>query len=560
MTYKQENHKTNWLSGFMSLAIVMVLLALMLPVTLDASQYYVWGRVYSSLPLDEDEAVPPNPLTGVDTTQVLGDDMYAVIPRNLVRVRVIKASDRSELASFITTRSGGYFVSFTAPGATFSVKFIVEELLSGDLLLESDANVLNEWTLPSAEYNIRYLLVPGGLTDIGADREFALCPVGKHTGIFTRVGKIEVATEVEDPPGVFTTKHLIDPLTGLVYIYTSTIATDLAIHQYKDSPLGGNLFMFGAFNQALYYVGASYRIRIEKWNDATSSWVFDKYMDDELVKTRYTVNLTPPITVTADRIRLGPDTFMGTPNCYTLTPLSTGNTFWSFPDLLALWRTSRGDGLNGKYKVSLEVVGLLPGFFVHVPQYTDLTMTLDNVPPEAKIKKLYASGFDTPMIYTPGPPVTSYDLLAAMLGTSANYGPTADPTCSILEFTNPTQHLAFKLTAYHDNGYLLHWYFKFKRNDTGYTTITGKKYSAGPTPGTGSMVDYTAVPPMKIACSQNSEKGFQDMYLYLNPGHINLGDPDGCAYRFVIHAKTRATDGYGYLRWRWDEDLHYMKR
>lgn len=560
MTYKQENHKRNCLSGFMSLAIVMVLLALMLPVTLDAAQYYVWGRVYSSLPLDEDEEVPPNPLTGVDTAQVIGADMYALIPRNLVRVRVIKASDRSELASYITTKSGGYLVSFTAPGATISVKFMVEELLSGDLLLESDANVLNQWTLPSAEYNIRYLLVPGGLTDIGADRKFALCPVGQHTGIFTRVGKIEVATEVEDPPGVFTTKHLIDPSTGLVYIYTSTVATDLAIHQYKDSPLGSNLFMFGAFNQALYYVGARYRIRIEKWNDATSSWVFDKYMDDELVKTRYTVDLTPPITVTADRIRLGPDTFMGTPNCYTLTPLSTGNIFWSFPDLLALWRTSRGAGLNGKYKVSLEVVGLLPGVFVHVPQYTDLTMTLDNVLPEAKIKKLYPAGFDTPMIYTPGPPVTSYDLLAAMLGTSANYGPTADPTCSILEFTNPSQHLAFKLTAYHDNGYMLHWHFKFKRNDTGYTTITGKKYSAGPTPGTGSMVDYAAVPPMKIACSQNSEKGFQDMYLYLNPGHINLGDPDGCAYRFVIHAKTRATDGYGYLRWRWDEDLHYMKR
>jgi hypothetical protein len=311
---------------------------------------------------------------------------------------------------------------------------------------------------------------------------------------------------------------------------------------------------------ALYYAGVRYRIRIEKWNDATSSFVFDKYMDDELVKTRYTVNLTPPITVTADRIRLGPDTVGGILNCYSLTPLSTGNTFWSFPDLLALWRTSRGAGLNGKYKVSLEVVGLLPGIFVHVPQYTDLTMTLDNVRPVAEIKKLYPTAFDTPMIYTPGPAVPSYDLLGSMLGTSGNYGPTANPICSILEFTNPSQHLAFKLTAYHDNGYMLHWYFTFKRNDTGYTTITGKKYSAGATPGIGSMVDYTAVPPMKIACTQNSEKGFQDMYLYLNPGHINLGDPDGCAYRFVIHAKTRATDGYGYLRWRWDEDLHYMKR
>ena len=563
MKYKQENDKRKRLPGVLRLALVMVLLSLLVPATLDAAQYYVWGRVYSSAPLPEDEPVPPNPLTGVDASQVIGDDMYAVIPRNLVRVRVIKASDRSELASFITVTQGGYLVSFTAPGATITVKFMVEELLSGDLMMESEDNVLNQWTLPSAEYNIRYLLVPGGLTDLSDERTFATCPIGKYTGIFTRVGKIEVATEVEDPPGVFDTKHLIDPTTGLVFIYTSKIATDLAIHQYKDSPLGGNLFMFGAFNQMLYYLpGVRYRIRIERWNG--SAFVLHKYMDDELVKTRYTVNLTPPITVTADRIRLGPDTFLGTPNCYELTPMSIGNTFWSFPDLLALWRTARGGGLNGKYKVSLEIVGLLfPTDFIPVPQYTDLTMTLDNKAPVAKILPLYTGAGDTPMIYTPGPPVTSYDLLPSILGSPPwedYYGPTANPICSILDFTNPAHHLAFKLTAYHDNGYMHNWYFKFKRNDTGYTTITGKKYSAGTTPDTGSMVNYEAVPPMKIACTQNDVKGFQNMFLYLNPGHIDLGSPDGCAYRFVIHAMTRATDGYGYLRWRWDEDLHYMRR
>jgi hypothetical protein len=562
MRYKQENDKKKRVPGVLRLALVMVLLSLLLPATLDAAQYYVWGRVYSSSPLPEDEAVPPNPLTGVDASKVIGDDMYAVIPCNLARIRVIKASDRSELASDITVMQGGYNVSFTAPTATITVKFIVEELLSGDLLMESEDNVLNQWTIPADENNIRYLLVPGSLTYLGDERTFATCPIGKYTGIFTRVGKIEVATEVEDPPGsgIFTTKHLIDPPTGLVYIYNQDIADDLDIHQYKDSPLGGSLFMFGAFNQLLYYAGVRYRIRIEWWNG--SDWEFHKYMDDELVKTRYTVNLTPPpITVTADRIRLGPDTFLARDYCYQLTPLSTGNTFWSFPDLLALWRTSRSGGLNGKYKATIEVVGLpMPLDFIPVPQYTDLTMTLDNVAPVAGILPLYSGAGDTPMIYTPGPPVTSYNLLASKLGADTDYGPTANPICSILDFTDPDHHLAFQLTAYHDNGYMLHWYFNFRRNDTGYTTITGKRYSAGLTPGTGSMVDYAAVPPMKIACTQNDVKGFQNMFLYLNPGHINLGSPDGCAYRFVIHAMTRTTDGYGYLRWRWDEDLHYIRR
>ncbi|UCH93134.1 MAG: hypothetical protein JSV88_23005, partial [Candidatus Aminicenantes bacterium] len=216
------------------------------------------------------------------------------------------------------------------------------------------------------------------------------------------------------------------------------------------------------------------------------------------------------------------------------------------------------------------IVGLpVPADFIPVPEYTDLNMTLDNKAPVAQILPLYPGAGDTPMIYTPGPAVPSYDkmLLPKMLGVTTDYGPTANPRCSIFDFTKSDQHLAFQLTAYHDNGYMLHWYFKFKRNDdTVYTFITGKEYAAGSTPGTGSMVDYKPKPPpkppipIKFSCKQDDVKGFQNMFLYLNPKHINLGKPDGCAYRFVIHAMTRATNGYGYLRWRWDEDLHYIRR
>lgn len=554
MKHKQDNYKKR-LPGVLLLAMVTMLLAFLLPAALDADQYYVWGRVYSSYALPDGEDFPPNPLTGVTGSQIIGDNMVPVSTRNLVRVKVLKASDLSELGSFVTVTDGSYFIDFNVPGATVSVKYIVEELLSGEILLDSEADTLNRWTIPAAENNIRYFRVPGGLSDIASDREFAPCPPGKYTAIFTRVGKIEVATEVENPPGsgTFVTQHLIEPTTGLATVPAS-VATYLGIHPYEDAPLGGYLYMFGAFNSTLYSAGVHYRIRIDKFNEATSTFVFDKYMDDDLVKTKYVVDLWPTITVTATREKLGPFTVGATDNCYQLTPLSTGNTFWSFPDLLALWRTS-SEGLNGKYRATLEVVGLaVPADFIAAPNYTDLTMTLDNVRPVAEIQPLFATAGDTPMVYTPGPAVTSNDLLPALLGSTTDYGPTANPICSIFDLTNPGDHVAFKLKAYHDSGYMRYWYFKFRRNDTGYTTVIGKKYSGG------SMVDLSPVPPMKISSTQTDVKGFQDKFQYLNPGLINLGNPDGCAYRFVIGAATRTTDGYHYLYYSSDEDLHYIRR
>ena len=518
------------------MAMVIVLLMLLLPAAVDAAQYYVWGRVYSASPVVEGEEVPTNPLSGVPAGQVIGEDLLAQIPRNLVKVRVLAAMDGSELGSYTTT------------GPTISVKFIVEEMATSKVLLESTAQELTQWPTP----NIRYLLVLESLTEIGGDREFATCPPGKYTGIFTRVGKIEVATEV----GGITT-HLIEPATGLVNVPAS-VANSLYIHPYQDAPLGGNLYMFGAFNHDLYSIpGIYYRIRIDNLDTAVTT-----YMDDPLVKTRYTVDLTAlPPTVTTDRITLGPKTVGGTPNCYELTPLAVGNVFWSFPDLLALWSTGE---LNGNYRVHLEIVGLVPATdFVPVPDYTDLRVHLDNLGPTAKIRPLDDSvtgvpplTHDTPLIYTPGPAVPApYTLLAARLGAPTDYSPATGPVCAILEFTNPSQHLAFKLSAHHANGFMRYWHLQFKRNDGGYHTVIGKTYNGS----TNQMEDDPGVRVPLAAFT--SDNGFQDHYLYLNPTtHLDLGSPDGCGYRFVIRAATRATDGYNYLRWASDEDIHYLKQ
>jgi len=536
------------MAGGIPLAIVLAVL--FLSAMADAAQYYVWGRIYSSSFLPDGQTAPVNPLSGVPADQIVGKNSYAQIPRNLVKVRVIAATNGNDLGGAAVYYDGGYYVSFVNASASISAKFVVEELSTSKVLLESGAVTLSAWPTP----NIRYVLVLEDLSEIDQGREFATPPIpGKHTAIFTRVGKIEVATEVGG-----LTHRVIDSTTGLVTVPTS-VSSYLAIPSYQDSPLGGNLYVFGAFDEALcnlnrilelWGLHIYYRIRIDNLDTATSA-----YLNHPLVKTKYSVNMTT-LTVKTDRITLGPSTQIiggsSYDNCYQMTPLSSGTQFWSFPDLLALWRTG---GLNGNYRLTIEIPGSTAANFAAVPNYTDLRMRLDNIAPTASILPLYSGAGDTPRIYTPGPAVPlPYDLRASLLGAPANYGSISNPICSILEFSNPAQHLAFQLTAFHDNGFMRYWQFSFRRNDGSYKGIIGKQYNGA----TDAMEDFSV---LKItSCTQSDVHGFQEKFIYLNNSHVDLGSPDGCAYRFVIEAATRATDGYTYLYWSWDEDLHYLKK
>jgi len=553
MRLTQKNVKRNSLPWI--LPLTFLLLISLLSSTAGAVDYYVWGRVYSASVLTEGEEEPNNPLDDYPDEQIIGDDMFAVTQRNMVKVKVIKADDGSELGNDIVCHDGGYFISFNAPSGGVSVRFIVEELATSNVLLDSDPNELSPWPTP----NIRFLLVPESVAEIGDDREFYhLDSLTKHTGIFTRIGKVEVETKVGT-----TTYRLIGestgPSPGLVNV-PQVVSDDLHIPKYQNAPFGGNLYMFGAFDQPLYGTSALYRIKIEDL-DTPSVW----YMDDPLVKTKYTVDLSgqTPI-VDTERVTLGPKQNPSNPleeNCYEMTDLSTsvGNvhTFWSFPDLLALWRSG---GLNGKHKVSLELVNLPPGdSFVHVNEFTDLTVSLDNIAPKAEILPLKNSDYDTPRVYTPGA-VPGDDLTGSLLEAAtfpANYGGMEDPTCMILNIESPPdKYLAFKLTGYHANGYLRYWHFWYERNDNDSKTLIGKKYDGI----TDSMVNY---PGTLITSGQTNVDGFENMFLYVSNGNLapsGLSCPASCAYRFVIRAATRTTDGYNYLRWAWDDDIHYLLR
>ncbi len=539
---KENGHPIRFELGYLIPAAIMVVI-LMAP-GLEAADYFVVGRVYSSTALAPGEDPPTNPLTGVSADQIIGEELVAGIPRNLVKVRVMDASNDSELASYITRQDGGYLASFTAAGASKSVRFIVEELATSKQLVYSEPNLV------AAGVNVRFLLVNEALSDVSNDRDYAPAPSlpALYTAIFTRVGKVELATEVG---GV--TQHLIEPSTGLVNVPAS-VAADLAIPQYEDSPFGGNLYIFGAFSQALYSMpNVCYKIRA--YPDPSDHSTFD-YVDDALVKTKYTVNFVAG-TVDTQRVTLGPKTVGGVTGCYELTPISpSNNVFWSFPDLVALWRTG---GRNGDYELEFEFFGLPnPADFGLITDFSDMTLMLDNVAPMARILPLQAGDFDTPRVYTPGPAPGSDDLLGSLLGSfPTDYGGSADPTCLIfsLQPAAPTKYLSFKLTASHANSYLRSWHFRYERNDNNNEVLLGKKYDGV----TNSMVDISGA---RVSSAQTSEGGFENMFLYLDANHLEpsgmmLG---GCAYRFVVHAATRTTDGYHYLRRSWDQDLHFVQK
>jgi hypothetical protein len=346
----------------------------------------------------------------------------------------------------------------------------------------------------------------------------------------------------------------------------------LSIPAYLDAPFGGNLYLFGAFSADLYGMSSPvfYRIRATRAGMPTAV----TYLDDPLVKTRYTVVDFTTGEVAAERVRLGPDDDGGNPEClvdgkpvcYALTPLSSGsNTFWSFPDLLAIWHTA---GLNGKYELNLEVVGLADPTKFDGVDNTSLTLHLDNEAPVARIEPI-APGDDpaTPRVYTPGPGApepTSNDLQSTALGSiPASYGGSVNPVCDILNLEGdaPAKYLAFKLTAHHANGYMRYWRFAFHRNDGGYQTHVGKRYRGQQSdPSEPTMVDFDSP---AVDSLERDEGGFENRYLYLsNSDLVYAGGTSApsCGYRFVIDAATRATDGYYYLRWFRDEDVHYVVR
>jgi hypothetical protein len=461
--------------------------------------------------------------------------------------------------------------------------------MTGQQLFRSNEDLLRPWGGSATDTNVRLIPIVESLVEFGAGGAITeAAPTDQYTGIFTRVGKIEVVTEVGD-----STTRLIDAVSGLATV-PPEIADELHTPRYLDAPFGGNLYLFGAFSRSVFeHAGPDgpvfYKIRID---DPTAGGTGPVYMTAPLHKTRIEVDFGDG-GVDAKRVKVGPSEGLhgsppvpttaclegGEPVCYRLTsPFEGDNVFWTFPDLLALWPTG---SLDGARQLTLEIVGH-PGpetayAFPPDGDLTTLRLELENARPEVDIQPFFAAEPETdtepepdgPRVYAPasGTPVTETDLLPAQLGADSDYGDTADPRCEIMNLAEaPNAALAFKLTAHHTDpaGYLRWWYFAFRRNDEGPLHVhIGKRYQRDlATAAPGAMIDYAADQVVEDSTMVATD-GFQDRYLYLTNSQLQPVD-DGasasCGYRFVIRAATRTTDGYHYLHYAWDDDIHYLTR
>jgi hypothetical protein len=132
-------------------------------------------------------------------------------------------------------------------------------------LFESDELAVSTWPTP----NIRFLLIEEDLSEISRGGAVTtMAAPGQYTGIFTRVGKIELETE-ED--GNIT--RLINTTTGRATV-PPVVSDQLHIPDYKDAPFGGNLFLFGGFSQYLYNQRPSTRSTSQpaRWIRNVSRW------------------------------------------------------------------------------------------------------------------------------------------------------------------------------------------------------------------------------------------------------------------------------------------------
>ena len=471
-----------------------IVLALAVPAT-QAETFHVYGQVYAATPSWPGIAPTHDPLASYQSEIVReSEDLYAVAPKSMTRVSLFDAATGTSIVpAFVTVKDGWYHFIFQRTGSSHTVRFAVHDAASGERFLRS-----GEVTV-SAGYNLRFLLVPASPYPAGRPRAWP----DADTALFTRVGKIEM--------------DLIDRQTGLVTTPSSR-ASKLAIPAYQKAPFGGNLFLFGAFSKR-FHPGESggreycYQILVD-----------GQPIDDPLYKTRYTVNTSSGV-VNSKSVRLGPHRFGLLDNCYLLTPLNEpGNVFWSFPDLLALWRTG-SRSTSAPAKVTFK-----------------LYMTRDpNIATGDTGPIIGGTGAGTSTVFWHPPLVTLASNQNSTLSLRLdNQKPTVNLAltldggsvggCDILDLT-ANQKLEAKYKVSHP--FLRDWqlWTQSNRRQSGTTHREPPKIWDSDAPEIAQGVDKT----------------------------IQLTLQHACAYNFRLHAWARTTDGYGYLYRGSVEETHYVK-
>lgn len=461
----------------------------------DGTNYTVYGCVYSADERDPAEPYPSDaPLADVTPPgAVLGrDTLTATAPRTMVKVSVKNpATGRPyhgtpELAPF-----GDYTISFRADPTKFQGVIEVTDAVTDGILHVTERTAFYQNT-PQAKYP----LVPGEVTDGSGEIPF---PLTDNTGLFTRVGAIELA-------------HISDK----GFANPPRIAA-----QWSNAPFGGTLTFKGAFTRNFYPQRTGqdrycYKVRV----DAPSGPDF--YLNTPMTKYRYTVLRTG--RVLSEPVRIGPFTDGSVSDCYRLTPLSEDPgpgapanavaSFVSAPDHLIRWNTG---GASGKHSVSLELYEIASGRRVPLLANDNLAVELylDNTPVRI-----------------------NFDQLAVMQGGSVVTDLNANK-CAIADLSGGRQ-FRIDVTAEHPTGFLANWALSARSNAGSAVWREGDTYGGE---------SFTGTRPAP----------FTGRGMAAAPVDKSASDFDGpCAYVFGLSARARTTNGYSRFNRAYRQTFYFV--
>ena len=502
--------------------VVLVLTALSLAATAitspaAAADYYVFGAVYAAKERFPEETYPSgSPLESKPASEVVGKNSLTAMFRMMaVKIDVVDARNGDSLGS-TTGMQGGYYLQISDNRSSIDVRFEVSAADSREVLLRTDPVTIGPGN------NVRHLLVPGDYPGVGRSRG----EPENGEGLFTRVGLVEA-----------------DDINSEGFAEPASWASHL-----QDAPFGGALRLFGAVKRTYYPdVGMhNYCYKLKVTGPNVSSFI-----TDQLTKTRYLVMQDGEVL--SEEVRLGPKTF-NTPqgqeveNCYQLTPMSNEphpdddpagarSVFWSFPDLLAHWRTR--DLRDGSYQITLSLY-----------RVSNESNESDNDNNDAE----NVENIDKLKLHLDNTPVdVSFDTLEVVDSTGSTQTDLLQNKCAMADLNSDagsSRDLNLDFTAAHTSGYLGKYRLLVASNSRNKAFRKQGAYNPTTTPQPslfkGRTPAESAFTEIQAGNNNNNTKPLAETF----------GNP--CAYQFDLWAIARTTDGYDRINRSHTELFYYV--